>query len=80
MSGAIKLPDVKRSLNRADSKIGKSKDADFNGRPPSSSTRDVIPDGENLASAYSALKEKHDQRKEAFDQVFETFDSEGFQL
>jgi hypothetical protein len=69
MSGSTKLPDVKRSLNRTESKIGKNRDADFNGRPTSGLTRDVMLDGENLASAYAALKEKHDQRKEAFDQV-----------
>jgi hypothetical protein len=69
MSGAIKLPDVKRSLTRVDSKTGKTKETDQIGRPKSGLSREPVLDGDNLSSAYAELKEKHDQRKEAFDQV-----------
>jgi hypothetical protein len=70
MSTATKLPDVKRSLHRVDSnKSGKLKDNDQNGRPKSGMARDGPLDGDSLAVAYAELKDKHDQRKEAFDQV-----------
>ena len=68
MSSTTKLPDVKRSLNRTESsKLGKLKEQDSNSRPKSGTGRDHDPD--SLSSAYADLKEKHDQRKEAFDQV-----------
>lgn len=68
MSAAVKLPDVKRSLNRVDSKSGKSNDHNQS-RPKSGTVREGLVDGETLVNAYAELKEKHDHRKEAFDQV-----------